>query len=88
MSIGGTYPFGEPLQAVVQQDRKAKRIFILGVYASAVHARWLDANDRVLVRALAVASEAVIFWDGSSADEIVGRIKVPDWCRPTRVRRQ
>jgi len=37
----GTYPFGSPLQRVIQADRTPKRVFVLGVYASAVHARWL-----------------------------------------------
>ena len=34
------YPFGEELKQVVQQDRTPKKVFVLGVYASAVHAKW------------------------------------------------
>lgn len=34
------YPFGEIVQPLVQKDRTAKQVFVLGVYASAVHARW------------------------------------------------
>ncbi len=49
----------------------------MGVYASAVHARWLDAGGNLLVRALAVASEPTIFWDGNDGKAIVGRIRVP-----------
>jgi hypothetical protein len=33
------FPFGQPLRPVVQADRTPKKLFILGVYASAVHAR-------------------------------------------------
>ncbi len=74
----GTYPFGEPLHAVVQRDREPKRVFVLGVYASGVHARWFDLSGTLLVRALAVASEPTIFWTGGDADRIVSRIKLPD----------
>jgi hypothetical protein len=77
LDVHGTYPFGEPRRAVVQQDRGPKRVFVLGVYASAVHARWIDADGKELVRALAVANEPTIFWDGSDAANIVARIKVP-----------
>lgn len=78
MAVSGTYPFGQPLHPVVQQDRAPKRTFVLGVYASAVHARWLDAAGKLLVRALAVASEPTIFWDGSDAARIIARITVPE----------
>jgi len=73
----GTFPFGEPLLPVVQQDQGAKDVFVLGVYASAVHARWRDTDGRTVIRALAVASEPYIFWDGEGAEEIVGRIPIP-----------
>ena len=32
------FPFGEQLQKVEQQDKTPKEFFVLGVYASAVHA--------------------------------------------------
>ena len=72
------YPFGEELKPVVQQDRTPKRVFVLGVYASAVHARWKKDNE-VKCAALAVASEPRIFWDGNEeeAKEIISRIKIP-----------
>ena len=73
----GTYPFGSPLRRVVQTDRTPKRVFVLGVYASAVHAKWYSAEDKLLVRALAVASEPTIFWDGSNAAEVISAIPVP-----------
>ena len=50
------YPFGETLHPLVQQDRSPKKVFVLGVYASAVHARWKKDNS-VICQALAVASE-------------------------------
>lgn len=38
MTTIGTFPFGEPVKAVTQTDRSEKDVFVLGVYASAVHA--------------------------------------------------
>ena len=73
----GTFPFGQPIRPVVQRDRGPKRVFVLGVYASAVHARWCDAQGRQLIRALGVASEPYIFWRGDGLDRIVGSIDVP-----------
>ena len=72
------YPFGEELRQVVQQDRSPKKVFVLGVYASAVHARWKMEN-KIVCQALAVASEPRIFWDGNreEAKEIISRIKIP-----------
>jgi hypothetical protein len=72
-----TFPFGQPVQEVIQQDRTPKRVFVLGVYASAVHAQWIDVNNKTKVKALAVASEPYIFWRGDRADEIVGQIDIP-----------
>lgn len=77
LDITGTYPFGAKLRSVVQQDRGPKRVFVLGVYASAVHAKWIGTAGRVLVRALAVASEPSIFWNGEGADRIIEGIDVP-----------
>ena len=72
------YPFGETVKRLVQEDRTPKKVFVLGVYASAVHARWSVGPD-VKCAALAVASEPRIFWDGNpeEAAEIIGRIKIP-----------
>ena len=39
------YPFGETVRRLVQQDRTPKQVFVLGVYASAVHARWKKGNE-------------------------------------------
>lgn len=50
---------------------------MLGVYASAVHARWIGTDNKIKVKALAVASEPYIFWRGDGADEIIEGIKIP-----------
>ena len=73
------YPFGEYVRPLVQEDRSSKKIFVLGVYASAVHARW-KKNNSILCQALAVASEPRIFWDGNpdEAREIISHIRVPE----------
>jgi len=72
------YPFGEYVRALVQEDRTPKKVFVLGVYASAVHARWRKGST-VICQALAVASEPRIFWDGDpdEAKAIIDRIRIP-----------
>lgn len=72
------FPFGQEVRPVVQQDRTPKKVFVLGVYASAVHARW-KRDGNVICPALAVASEPKIFWDGNKdeAREIISKIKIP-----------
>jgi hypothetical protein len=73
------YPFGEKVKKVEQKDRSQKEYFVLGVYASAVHAKWVGADNKVKVRALAIASEPEIFWKGNmeEAKEIISKIKIP-----------
>ena len=71
------FPFGQPVRPVIQEDRSAKQAFILGVYASAVHARWKGVDGKTKIMALAVASEPYIFWRGDGAEEIVGGIEIP-----------
>lgn len=66
-----------PIEPVCQVDRAQKKVFVLGVYASAVHARWVSDKGKTLISALAVASEPEIFWRGENAAEIVSRISVP-----------
>lgn len=77
MSAVGTFPFGKPVNVVAQQDRTHKRVFVLGVYASAVHARWIGPDGKHAVKALVVASEPYIFWRGDGAEEIIAGIPVP-----------
>ena len=71
------FPFGQPLRPVVQTDRRPKQVFVLGVYASAVHARWIGADGKDVVKALAVASEPRIFWRGEDAGAIISQIAIP-----------
>ncbi len=72
------FPFGEELHPLVQKDRSKKEVFVLGVYASAVHARW-KKDGSIICQALAVASEPEIFWDGNieEAKSIIEKIKIP-----------
>lgn len=74
----GLFPFGEQVLPVLQADKSEKAVFVLGVYASAVHAKWLDKNGKTLVRALAVASEPSIFWRGEDVDEIIASVEMPE----------
>jgi hypothetical protein len=72
------FPFGQPLRYVKQQDRSPKKVFILGVYGSAVHAKWFpQGGGEPLYPALAVASEPEIFWRGENAAEIISKIVIP-----------
>ena len=73
----GIFPFGQEVQKVEQEDRSPKRVFVLGVYASAVHTQWVNERGKTLVKALAVASEPHIFWRGERAGDILNRIQVP-----------
>ena len=72
------FPFGEKLHPLVQEDKSPKKIFVLGVYASAVHARW-KKDGQIICQALAVASEPRIFWDGNphEAKAIIDAIDMP-----------
>jgi uracil-DNA glycosylase len=73
----GSFPFGQPVIEVVQTDRTPKDVFVLGVYASAVHARWINTDGKTVVTALAVASEPYIFWHGENAESIIQQIAIP-----------
>lgn len=75
----GIFPFGQPVRRLVQQDRSHKPVFVLGVYASAVHALWTGNNGEKKINALAVASEPCIFWRGEnpSPKSIINQIEIP-----------
>lgn len=72
------FPFGQELHPLVQEDKTPKKVFVLGVYASAVHARW-KKDAQIICQALAVASEPRIFWDGNpdEAKAIINAINIP-----------
>jgi uracil-DNA glycosylase len=67
----------QPVCLLEQEDRSPKRVFVLGVYASAVHARWVTPDGETRIKALAVASEPYIFWRGDGAEAIIRDIEVP-----------
>ena len=71
------FPFGSPLLTLKQAPLRDAKVFVLGVYASAVHARWLNPDGSTYVTALAVASEPHIFWRGENEDNIIASIHVP-----------
>lgn len=73
------FPFGQELRPLVQEDRTPKKVFVLGVYASAVHARW-QKDGETICQALAVASEPEIFWDGNLLEThlILNAIDMPE----------
>lgn len=71
------FPFGQILSQVKQTEKSPKKAFVLGVYASAVHARWLNLDGTQIVSALAVASEPEIFWNGENAEQIISKINIP-----------
>ena len=73
----GVFPFGQPVLTVAQVDRDPKPVFVLGVYGSAVHARWTAPDGSERVKALAVASEPEPFWRGENAAAIVARVPAP-----------
>ena len=72
------FPFGQELHPLVQEDSSPKKVFVLGVYASAVHARW-KRDGKTVCQALAVASEPRIFWDGNEDEtmDIISKINIP-----------
>jgi uracil-DNA glycosylase len=77
MTDHGTFPFGSKVRVLRQHDKSRKDVFVLGVYASAVHAKWLDAKGKQKVAALAVASEPEIFWTGDNPAKIISSIRMP-----------
>lgn len=74
-----TFPFGQGVVAVRQvDDGRARELFVLGVYASAVHVKWFGPDGKIRIRAMAVASEPEIFWRGGNdyVECVIGRIKL------------
>lgn len=79
MESYGTFPFGENVRRIEQTDRTHKKYFIIGSYASAVHATWRSADDKVVSKALPVANEPEIMWTGrpSESGEIIRHLHIP-----------
>lgn len=79
MNKSYSFPFGQPISAVKQvNDGIPKKLFILGVYASAVHVKWFGPDGKIRIKAMAVASEPEIFWNGENADvlSVIDRINL------------
>ena len=77
MTLIGIFPFGQPIAALRQSRRGRRRVFVLGVYASAVHARWIGPDGKTRINALAVASEPEIFWTGNGATDLIREVPIP-----------
>lgn len=73
-----TFPFGMPVEPIRQVPSGHRKVFVLGVYASAVHARWIRPDGTIAIKAVAVASEPEIFWRGDGADAAVKSVPLPD----------
>ena len=73
----GRFPFGEPIRDIVQTDTSPKPVFVLGVYSSAVHAKWVGPDGKQKIAALAVANEPYIFWRGDGVEAVISRVHVP-----------
>jgi hypothetical protein len=56
------FPFGSRIEKVIQTDKSPKKAFVLGVYAGAVHAKWVDKYGKVIINPIGIASEPEIFW--------------------------
>jgi hypothetical protein len=59
------FPFGSRIEKVIQTDKSPKKAFVLGVYAGAVHAKWVDKYGKVIINPIGIASEPEIFWKGN-----------------------
>lgn len=68
------FPFGETLENTPPQRTSNAKAFVLGVYASAVHARWIGPDGKEACKALAVSTEPCSFWDGNGGEKIISRI--------------
>ena len=78
MTYAGVFPFGQPIATLRQSKPGPRIVFVLGIYASAVHARWVGADRKCRINALAVASEPEIFWTGLGADDLIRQVAIPE----------
>ena len=72
MSNYGNFIFGSPIEKIIQKERSIKKVFVLGKYPSAVHAKFVSKN--IKCNALAIKSEPYIFWKGDGAEYIINQI--------------
>jgi hypothetical protein len=74
MEVVERFPFGAPIQPVTWQQAGPKPVMVIGVYPSAVHARWVDVDGRTRIRAVAMANEPEPFWTGQDADDHIAAV--------------
>jgi hypothetical protein len=80
-----TFPFGQQLHPVVQTDSTPKKAFVLGVYASAVHARWPDDSGKQKVAAFGDSADT---YGRSHEITIAGKaFQVIPLCHPRQAQR-
>jgi hypothetical protein len=68
------FPFGEKIESVTSHGHEKKPIAVVGVYPSAVHARWISPEAKQRVAALAIANEPEPFWTGEGAGDLIEKI--------------
>lgn len=80
MESFGTFPFGEKVHIINQTERTSKKYFVIGSYASAVHACWLSTTGKIISKSLPVANEPELLWSGNPIDAaaIINRIIIPE----------
>ena len=71
MNSIGSFPFGQDVRKLEQMDQTPKLVFVLGVYASAVHARWIGPDGKKLVNALV---KALRYIQSHTAAEIAAHV--------------
>ena len=73
------FPFGKQLKRVQQTGttRSGKKVFVLGIYADVVNARWIDTRGKEIVPAIPVASEPEIYWTGTGAEKTIADLSIP-----------
>lgn len=70
------FAFGKPLLPVKVRSRGRRRVFVIGVYPSALHARWVAPDRKTISRAIAIDNEPEPFWKGEDAAERISQINV------------
>lgn len=62
-----TFPFGRLVRPVAPAADGERRVFVLGVYPSAVHPRCVGADGTEAIKAVAIDNEPEPFWTGGDA---------------------
>ncbi len=80
MQYLGKFPFGAEIKRIEQKDKSPKRFFVIGSYASAVHAEWKSGEGKIITKSLPVENEPEILWTGppSETSSIIAQISVSE----------